>query len=198
MTTARAWRGILLIVPLALVDPAHGAARQGPARTSPEVEIWLEAGTAARAPGRIASPVGLVLQQLSVVRTDHRTTMEAVLFLAELEGGKLLWQAESAPFRLEPGLARRGAGLGRLLPGGPAGGGFATVRDRVATHYARANGAVSASAVASSPAEVVLGAVFDHVPRSVPEGRVLLVAVLPAAPAQRLSAPVRPMLVGGL
>ncbi len=198
MSTARGRWGILLVAPIALADPACAFARQYPARVEPGLTIRLDARTARLAPDRVTSPVGLVLERLTVVQGDLRAPVESVLFLAELREGRVVWQAESRPFRLDAEPARTGTPLGRLLPGGPQDDRFDRLRDRVAAHYASASGTVSASAVASSPAEVMRGAVFDRVPPPVRSGRVLLVAVLPASAAQRLAAPVRPMLIGGL
>lgn len=198
MTPARGTWGILLVAPIALADPDCASARQAPARVEPGLAIRLDPRTARLAPDRVTSPVGLVLERLTVVQADLRSPVESVLFLAELREGRVVWQGESRPFRLEVAPARIGTALGRLLPGGPQDDRFDRLRDRVATHYASASGTVSASAVASSPAEVMRGAVFDHVPPPIQSGRVLLVAVLPASAAQRLAAPVRPMLIGGL
>jgi hypothetical protein len=198
MSTARSRWGILLVGPLALADPAGAFARQPPARVEAGLTTRLDARTARLAPDRVTTPVGVVLEHLTVVQADLHSPLESVLFLAELREGRVVWQAESRPFRLEREPARIGTALGRLLPGGPRDDRFEPLRDRAATHYAGASGTVSASAVASSPAEVMRGAVFDHVPPPVQAGRVLLVAVLPASAAQRLAAPVRPMLIGGL
>jgi hypothetical protein len=198
MSTTRGRWGLFLIAPIALADPAGAAAQPPPASAESGFVLRLEARTERLAPDRVTSPVGLVLDRRTVVRADLRAPVESVLFLAELREGRVVWQAESRPFRLDVESARVGTALGRLLPGGPQDARFDGLRDRVATHYAIASGTVSASAVASSPAEVLLGAVFDHVPLRVQSGRVLIVAVLPASAAQRLAAPVRPMLIGGL
>lgn len=198
MSTARGCWGLFLIAPIALANPAGASARQAPSGIESGIAIRLEARTARLAPDRVTTPVGLVLERLTLVQADLRAPVQSVLFLAELREGRVVWQAESRPFRLDAEPARTGTPLGRLLPGGPQDDRFDRLRDRVATHYASASGTVSASAVASSPAEVMRGAVFDHVPPPIQSGRVLLVAVLPASAAQRLAAPVRPMLVGGL
>lgn len=198
MSSARGRWGILLVAPIVLADPDCASARQALVRVEPELAVRLDARTARLAPDRVTSPVGLVLERLTLVEADLRAPVESVLFLAELREGRVVWQAESRPFRLDAGLARTGTPLGRLLPGGPQDDRFDRLRDRVATHFASASGTVSASAVASSPAEVMRGAVFDHVPPTIQSGRVLLVAILPASAAQRLAAPVRPMLIGGL
>lgn len=211
MSPTRSGWFILVAAAITLLRPASAAARQT-ATSQPSLAVWLETRTARLAPGGVTSPVGLVLERQSVVQADLRSPTESVLFLAVLRGGKVVWQSESRPFKLDPEVVRSGVILGRLLPGehllpvhqfSPGdhfapGDHFDVIRDQVATHYASASRPVSASSVAASPSKVILNGIFAHVPRPVIDGRVLLVAVLPASAAQRLAAPVRPMLVGGL
>ena len=203
---------ILVAAAITLIRPASVAARQTLATSQPSLAVWLETRTARLAPGGVTSPVGLVLERQSVVQANLRSPTESVLFLAVLRGGKVVWQSESRPFKLDPEVVKSGVILGRLLPGehllpvhqfSPGdhfapGDHFDVIRDQVATHYASASRTVSASSVAASPSTVILNGIFARVPRPVIHGRVLLVAVLPASAAQRLAAPVRPMLVGGL
>lgn len=189
-------RRAMLLLATVLAAPtvasAQDATRLNPAGNA--TRISLDGATAALAPTRITAPVGQVLQRHMVVQGS--TGGDKVLTLALVRGGRLVWQSESRPFALDPAAAERGVVLGRLLAGASPGEHFPAVGDQPGRHYTQAARPVTASAVASSPARLLLNGIFAEMPAAIKDGDVLLVAVIPAGVGQRLTAPVVPMAIG--
>ena len=193
---------ILAVLPMGLLAqtkaPAPSPTISGRTAVSGTPQVWLDGRTARGAPSRVTGPIGQVLQQQTVIQAQLDATLDAVVFVALVDGGRVRCQMESEPFRLTAAAASGGAVLGRVAP---LATGFPDVclknlGDESGAYYAAAVHPVPASAFATGAGKMLLNGIFDTAPKSIKLGRVLLVAVLPASASARKTAQTVPMMIG--
>jgi hypothetical protein len=189
---AAAWTA--LVAP-ELVGQTQWAAAASQSAGTP-VQLWLDGRTAPSAPTSVTASIGQILSRQTVVTTNLDASLNAVLFVALVEKGTVICQVESKPFSIPAAAAipGKGAPLGRMLPAFPDVC-FKPVSDASGAYYALANKPVSAAAFASRSGEMVIDGIYDA-PRSIKNGRVLLLAVIPASTSARKSAQAVPMMIG--
>jgi len=165
-----------------------------PTPTGAPVQIWLDGRTAPSAPTSVTASIGQILGRQTVVTAALDATLNAVLFVALVDGGSVVCQAESKPFDIPAAAAAQGAPLGRMIGAFPDVC-FKPLSDASGAYYALGNKPVSASSFATGSGEMLLDGIFDA-PRSIKSGRALLIAVLPASRSARRSAQAVPMMIG--
>lgn len=187
---AVAWTA--LVAP-AVVGQTHRATAAPQSVVAP-VQLWLDSRTAPSAPTSVTASIGQILGRQTVVTARLDATLEAVLFVAVMDGGRVLCQAESKPFDIPAAAAAQGAPLGRMIGAFPDVC-FVPISDEAGACYALGNTPVSAAAFATGSGEMLLDGIFDA-PRSIKSGRALLTAILPASKSSRKSAQAIPMMIG--
>ncbi len=187
---AVAWTA--LVAP-AVVGQTHRATAAPQSAVAP-VQLWLDSRTAPSAPSSVTASIGQILSRQTVVTARLDASLDAVLFVALVDGGRVICQAESKPFDIPAAAAAQGAPLGRMIGAFPDVC-FKPISDEPGAYYALGNKPVSAAAFATGSGEMLLDGIFDA-PRSVKSGRALLVAILPASRSSRKSAQAIPMMIG--